>query len=520
MTPSRRYHRPEIPLPGGLSARDGQRLVTAVRAAIDDAVRNLAAPVSDVGATPRFLLADLPAATPAGQRRPSRPAGEVARSRTRAGILSKNVEYDPARGQLDIVDFAVGGSVLPPDVTDDPGWQWAMSVITGDPSILAAVTGYTDSTGTAGENLALRQQRADAVVAAMPAAVRAKVLRGPHDTTEFLDTNATPEGRAHNRAVRVTFASGLPVGRGDRFDQARNLDEYVFLVQAMEQRLNLTGPGDARTALSVLRQIYYGSAAWSASRHWVWDRVITQHPWSAGNDPTAALHPPLIRALKRSKEIEGVDIGHVLTGIDAMLAPGEVVVSGQYTNVSNEDWATWAGDVGSAAAEWAMAAWLERAGIADFGTFFDRYAGTPDLLGDIDAFALRAGENGAKPWAQLMRPIELAGPLSSVLRQYFRVTSSAPGSTRLRRAESFVEAFGGVVVDRRITNRDALVARLRQPIEQFATLYVFARVTHDFPDPPPNRPPVDSLIRTAVDDMVPRFVDWLATELSRRSESR
>lgn len=512
MTPPR-YHRPEIPLPDGLSAREGQRLVTVVRAAIDDAVRGLTGP----GAGARFLLADLPSATPAGQRRP---AGEVARSRTRAGILPRNVEYDPALGQLDIVDFAVASSALPPDVTDDPGWQWAMSVITGDPSVWVAVTGYTDHTGTTGENLALRRQRADAVVAAMPEAVRAKVLRGPHDTTQFLDTNATPEGRAHNRAVRVRFASGLPVGGADRFDRAHNLDEYVFLVQAMEQRLNLTKPGDARAALSVLRQIYYGSAAWSASRHWVWDRVITRHPWSPGDDPTAAVHPHLMNALKQSKEIEGVDIGHLLTGVDAMLAPGEVVVSGTYTNVGNEDWATWAGDVGSAAAEWAMAAWLDRATAADFSTFFDRYAGTPDLLGDIDAFALRAGENGGAPSAQRMRPIELAGPLSSVLRQYFRITGSAPGSAHLRRAETFVEAFGGVVVDRRITNRDALVARLRPPVEQFATLYVFARVTHGFPDPPPNPPPIDSLVRTAVDDMVPRFVDWLATELSRRPEPR
>ena len=134
-------------------------------------------------------------------------------------------------------------------------------------------------------------------------------------------------------------------------------------------------------------------------------------------------------------------------------------------------------------------------------------------MDDVDAFAVRVGLNAAAPAAVLRRPIKLTGPLSDVLRQYFRVTTSALGVARSQRIRDFVAAYGGVVVGTTITNRDAFVARLRPSVAKFATMYAFGRVTHNFPKPPPNRPPIDSLIEPAVDDAVSRFVDWLAARL-------
>ena len=62
---------------------------------------------------------------------PNRPANEVTQSRTPAGILPSNVEFNLAANQLDIVDFAINSPNLPPDVTNNPDWQRAMSLMAG-----------------------------------------------------------------------------------------------------------------------------------------------------------------------------------------------------------------------------------------------------------------------------------------------------------------------------------------------------------------------------------------------------
>lgn len=99
------------------------------------------------------------------------------------------------------------------------------------------------------------------------------------------------------------------------------MDELLFLVRCMERRLSLTSPAAAPRALSVLRQIYYGSSSWTvaAGRNPLWDSVIPTRPWAAGTDPSTTLGP-LLGALQRSQTVEGTDIGHALAGLDAMLA--------------------------------------------------------------------------------------------------------------------------------------------------------------------------------------------------------
>lgn len=447
---------------------------------------------------------------------PPRPAGEVGRSRRLAGILPVNVEFNPGAGRLDIVDFAVGGAALPPDVLTDANWQRAMSFIIGDPSVRVGVTGFTDCTGSTTENLSLRKERTATLVSALPPAVRAKILFNfVAGTTDYLDTNLTPEGRARNRSARLSFKSVPPSGKDscDLLPKASNLDEYLFLVRCLETRLGLTTTRDAPTALSVLRQIYYGSAAWSQSSIFVWDGVITSRPWSSGTDPTAQLHPPLMKALQDSQVVEGTDIGHVLTGLDAMLAPGIVTIPrvNLVTDVPNEDWATWAGDVGSAATEWAYATWMSNPIKPEAA--FAKLASDPDLIGDVDSFAIRASSFGAAPPpAQLMRGIRLNAPLSELLLQYFRLSGTALAAARGGRFQNFVEAYGGIVVNKKITNRAALIARLRPSVEKFAGRLAFLKVATG-PNPPPGAPMMTNLLATASEEMTARFVDWLAARL-------
>lgn len=317
-------------------------------------------------------------------------------------------------------DFAVNDSALPAGVIDSPPLQRLISLIRGDPSARMVVIGFSDCTGSAAENAAVRRGREQAILAAMPSDVQAKRWFGalPNPTTIYADSNLTAAGRARNRSVRVVFASGLWPSQGgdacDRVRRAANLDEYLFLVRCMERRLGLGTPAQAPTALSVLRQIYYGAAAWSSSRTSVWSDVITGPPWAPGNDPGPRLGA-VMPALRAGQVVEATDVGHILTGIDAMLNPHEVVLSfGSRvqvqlpTGVRNDEWATWAGDVGSAAAEWAADQYrLSSRGNLDF--YFRSFADPDDLYGDIDAFAIRAGLTGAAPARQLGSVMRLRG---------------------------------------------------------------------------------------------------------------
>ena len=220
--------------------------------------------------------------------------------------------------------------------------------------------------------------------------------------------------------------------------KASSFDEYVFLVRSVERKLGLTSSKDAATTLSVLRQIYYGSSSWTRTRQSLWDDVVTQRPWAPGTDPTPALGLPLVSALKASQVVEGADIGHTFTGLDAMMKPGTVKLPGPVTStIQNEALATWSGDLGSAGAEWAADVYLVT-GKGDARYHFRNWASDADLEGDVDAFAIRAGFNGGSPPGQVGQALKLHGPLSDVLVHYYRTTSTRFGLARSDPIRNFV----------------------------------------------------------------------------------
>jgi outer membrane protein OmpA-like peptidoglycan-associated protein len=453
---------------------------------------------------------------------PARPSGEAAQSRTPAGILATNVALASSTiSQLDIRDFAVGSANLPPGTTSDPQWQRALSIMTGDPSIKIQVTAFTDCAGSDAENVSLRQDRADTVVSALPGEVRGKILFNiPISTSTFIDTNETPEGRARNRAVRVSFASAPPRGTDpcDMLSRAANIDEYIFLVHCLETRLKLTAPAEAPKALSALRQIYFGTGSWSLKPHSVWGSVIESPAWNPGADPTPQLGPSLMAALKASDVIGQIDVSHVMTGIEAMMSPHNVEhLPGLITatTVPNEEWATWAGDVGSAAAEWVVdTVFTAPATPLRQKDYFTKFAGDDDLRGNLDAFAMREGFNtGGAPSSHLMQAIRLTGTLSEDLRQYYRLTGSTLGLSRAHATRDFIEAYGGTLSGATVTNRAALAVRLRPSVSQFANLFMAAKLLKrgffgNAPRPP-GAPLPNGLIDPAVDAMTDFFISWL-----------
>ncbi|HVZ55512.1 MAG TPA: OmpA family protein [Chitinophagaceae bacterium] len=80
------------------------------------------------------------------------------------------------------------------------------SLLKKDPSLKFEIGGHTDNTGNAAHNLALSQQRADAVKAQLVTMgiEDGRLTTKGYGDTKPIDNNTTPEGRANNRRVEFT----------------------------------------------------------------------------------------------------------------------------------------------------------------------------------------------------------------------------------------------------------------------------------------------------------------------------
>jgi len=479
---------------------------------------------------------------------PLRDPGE----KTKSFFATPKVTFSKSDRELLIQGFPIGSKSVTDEVTGSPAWQEAMSFMAGDPNVDVAVFGFSDCAGKEPENFNLQQQRADEVKARMPPEVRSRV-RGtlPAGTASFLAGNSTANERALNRAVRVRFLSTVRKGEGP-FDRLAakvakkpqvilTIDEYLFLVRSLEQALGLSAPQDAAKVLSVLRQIYYGSASWTlaSGRNPLFNLLITSSPWPASIDPEPLLAPPpkphpLMEALRKSQTVETLrkgqtleftDIGHVLAGLDAMMNPHPVSFHGITTSLNNEEVASWLGDVGSAAAEWAVDNYY---GLTVGGKpassqdhYFSGLAGDSDLLGDIDAYAMRAAFSpSSSPSSLVMSAVTLRGALSDALLEYYRVAQSNQGKARNQRFRIFVESFGGVIRGGSLVDPQALITTLQPKVVQCALALALMK---NWPEhqakfgerkvPPGDRRELNELVVSGSAQMTNRFVTFLTRRL-------
>ena len=181
------------------------------------------------------------------------------------------------------------------------------------------------------------------------------------------------------------------------------------------------------------------------------------------------------------------------------------------TGLANEEWATWAGDAGSAAAEFAVDTYANTA-TGRMADYFNRFAGVDDLLGDLDAFAIRAGLSGLAPAAQLGTPVRLSGTFSELLMQYFRISSSALGRSRPNNKRNLIQAYGGILSGSTLTNRPALEAALQPSIDNFAGRFILFRMLQRgfLSTPPPSPGPLPTVtLPAAVAEATRLFVDFL-----------
>ena len=276
--------------------------------------------------------------------------------------------------------------------------------------------------------------------------------------------------------------------------RANTLAEYIDLVKCAENATNL----QPLNMLSALRQLYYGSESWSASKNSLWDTVIPcklKYSW-----------PPsleyLYKSLQQSQVVDGKDIGHIFTGLESMVCPQKNVTISKSkfgigvtlpTNISNELFATWVGDFGSAVGRYsACFAMIGNATPQDLDNVCDikaadmsdpvklmqnklnlfyhikKFAPNTDIEGDIGAFVIRAAENNIPCSNSQMVKLNINQPVSSMLGGYF--FNLNPAKNNNNRIQCFVEIIGGSISNKKITNKGYLNRTYATQVSYFAQL--------------------------------------------------
>lgn len=339
-----------------------------------------------------------------------------------------------------------------------------------------------------------------------------------------------PEALAqYRRADVLIFTGKMPSPQVSSCPPAsgagvKTLGEYIELVRCAEVKTGFA----PRMMLALLRQMYYGKS-WSAtSQEPKWDFVIPCSP-DVG-DPKVKLGQPLFEALHNTVTIEGTDLGHVFTGLEAMTCPASSVTleiskfgAGIKLTVdlSNESFATWGGDVGSAAGAF-VACWMmtdqervtkgkddchQGSAPESLMQYFEKRQAPPeDLEGDIAPFVIRAAERGACG-GSLEQRFTPQAPISSIFTNFF-YNRGPTGITSRDRYQCFAEAIGANVVNGQITNRAALIRKYEPGVLSFAWAY-YVNLKKEIPRSDPIVPLLERNSRAALH----LFFDWLQARM-------
>jgi outer membrane protein OmpA-like peptidoglycan-associated protein len=305
----------------------------------------------------------------------------------------------------------------------------------------------------------------------------------------------------------------------------KTIGEYIELIRCSETK---TGYSPTQM-LALLRQMYYGKP-WSATtRDPNWDFVIPCSP-NLGH-PKDKLGQPLFDALYNTVTIEGIDLGHVFTGLEAMTCPASEVklekskfgVGIELTvAISNESFATWGGDVGSAAGAMVACWMMSNAERATKGKdnchqgdmpesleqyFVKRLAPPADLEGDIAPFVIRAAQSPTCA-GTLEKKFTPQAPISTVFMDFF-LNRGPSGRTSKNRYLCFAEIIGAKVVDGKITNRPDLHRQYQRGVLSFAWAY-YVNLKKEIP----RSDPVVQLLDRNSTAALNLFFDWLQARMS------
>ncbi|MDD4191180.1 MAG: hypothetical protein PHI28_07615 [Mangrovibacterium sp.] len=407
---------------------------------------------------------------------------EIRWSRDQKGLLSPDVVQVANDGLL-ISDFGVDWRHVKKAVLKDPLLTNTLETFEKDKAYTNFdIIGYSDCVGNERKNAFLRRGRAKNVAALFgkDAKTRIRSVSAAEPNT-YLTGNNDSAGRATNRSVLIRSSMNFVIAEreGEKITgtdcrnaaPVTNINDYIHLVGCLETAFP---QHSTREILSLLRQLYYSGNEWS--------RVIT-----CGlnlGDPGSVIGTGLRDALTKSKVVSGKDMGHVLTGLEAMVCPTDDVTITKSgvdirIKVPNEEFATWAGDLGSAAAKKTFdeATGGSRQGWRKYFGTAGSEASYEDLRADIDSYVIRAGLLGldcGQSGGKAITGLSGARPISELLHEYYKGTGIGQNKvTADQRYACFVKALGADVASGNITgDLIAFKERIRVKTFRFAEVWL------------------------------------------------
>lgn len=198
------------------------------------------------------------------------------------------------------------------------------------------------------------------------------------------------------------------------------MDDFIALVERIEAAYPTLAWQDVVSKIRAEQYPGRGGNYGGIKRAFTWDDLIDDQ------DEIAPLQKEIASAADiaalRSNQIvsfegKNIDIGHVLTGVDAMNFPTTAGIF-KNNNMSGPAAATWSGDVGSALTNWATDHPLNDLSDAGKEKFYKSYSSMDDILGDLDGINL-----GGLP------ALPRSAKLSQRLRAYYK-TNKATGASK------------------------------------------------------------------------------------------
>ncbi|MCB9230046.1 MAG: DUF4157 domain-containing protein [Bacteroidia bacterium] len=254
-------------------------------------------------------------------------------------------------------------------------------------------------------------------------------------------------------AQRQFMGPPAPTGAGADFDQ------YMLQLQGLEAAASADGFSLNQT-ITAFRKLYYNSGGWNTIIAGAAAQGFPPSWLVAGSTEAGAA--AYITAHKEIA-INGttVDVGHLLTGLDAANHPASLSYAGGLVNLrSNQEAATYVGDLGSVVTEYVAVAPRDWVGLVELdypllSTTYTSYAEDVDMAGNVDSYSIT------------MDPTK---SLSQNLLDYY--TSTSGGATK--RYTSFARSIGlGTLRGGTFTgDTPAFRTALRDEIYNFAIAYL------------------------------------------------
>lgn len=239
-------------------------------------------------------------------------------------------------------------------------------------------------------------------------------------TKDLLKYQQQVEPRGLSHAKSGANVKGTPI---------KTIDDFIAVVQRVEAAY--PGAPWQDIATRIRKEFYPGpSGAYGGIKAaFTWDDMIDEQEDIPPLDSGRVAMEDIVGLRKAQQSLLGLDIGHVMTGIDAMNFPGTAGIPRMH-GVSGPAASTWSGDVGSALTNWANQATLNDQSDQTKEKFYKDYASLDDLIGDIDGINIAT-----------MGGLPENAPLSARLRRYYKGEGTSQ-PTASRRYHSFCEKSG------------------------------------------------------------------------------